>query len=84
MTRVMAKGLASKGINVNAVGPGPTGTDFFYKGKSEAMIEGMKKAHPYGRLAEPEEVAGLVAFFAGKDSNWVNGQTYPVNGGVIV
>lgn len=84
MTRVMAKGLAAKGINVNAVGPGPTGTDFFYRGKPEAMIEGMKKAHPYGRLAEPEEIAGLVAFFAGDDRKWVNGQTYLVNGGLMV
>ncbi|POR37515.1 Tetrahydroxynaphthalene reductase [Tolypocladium paradoxum] len=76
MTRVMAKGLAAKGIAVNAVGPGPTATDFFFRGKSEAMIEGMKKANPFGRLGEPADVAGVVAFLCGKDSSWVSGQTY--------
>ncbi|UNI13875.1 3-oxoacyl-[acyl-carrier-protein] reductase [Purpureocillium takamizusanense] len=85
MTRVLAKGLAAtRGIIVNAVAPGPTSTEFFYRGKSEALIEGMKKAFPFGRLGEPEEVAGMVAFLAGEDSKWVNGQTYMVNGGLFV
>ena len=84
MTRVMSKGLAAKGICVNAVGPGPTATDFFFRGKSEAMIEGMKKANPFGRLGEPADTAGVVAFLCGKDSSWVSGQTYLVNGAMMV
>ncbi|KAJ6446765.1 60S ribosomal protein L40 [Purpureocillium lavendulum] len=84
MARVMAKGLAAKGIIVNAVAPGPTATEFFYRGKSEALIENMKKAFPFGRLGEPDEVASMVAFLAGEDSKWVSGQTYMVNGGLFV
>lgn len=84
MTRVMSKGLAQKGIHVNAVAPGPTATEFFFRGKTEAMIQGMAKAHPLGRLGEPEDIAGVVAFFAGDDSRWVTGQIYLVNGGLMV
>jgi 3-oxoacyl-[acyl-carrier protein] reductase len=84
MTRVMAKGLASKGISVNAVGPGPTATDLFMNGKSERMVDHLRKAHPFGRLGTPEDIAGVVAFFVGPDSQWVTGQTYLVNGGLMV
>ena len=42
MTRVLAKDLAKKGINVNAVAPGPTGTDMFYEGKSEQVLNLIK------------------------------------------
>lgn len=84
MTRVMAKGLASNGITVNAVGPGPVATELFFKGKSEPMIEGIKKAHPFGRLGAPDDIAGVVSFLAGQDSSWVTGQTYLVNGGMMV
>lgn len=84
MTRVMSKGLAAKGITVNAVGPGPTATEFFFRGKSQAMVDGLAKAHPLGRLGQPDDIAGVVAFFAGDDSRWVTGQTYLVNGGLMV
>ncbi|KAI5461584.1 hypothetical protein BGZ63DRAFT_487405 [Mariannaea sp. PMI_226] len=84
MTRVMAKGLAAKGITVNAVGPGPTATEFFLKGKTEEIIKGMNNANPFGRLGQTDDIAGVVAFFAGEDSRWVTGQTYLVNGGLMV
>lgn len=84
MTKVMSKGLAAKGITVNAVGPGPVATELFFKGKSDAVIEGIRKAHPLGRLGEPDDIASVVAFLSGPDSRWVNGQTYLVNGGLMV
>lgn len=84
MTRIMAKDLASRGINVNAVAPGPTGTELFFEGKSEAMLEGIKKASPFGRLGEPEDIANVVAFLSGKDSAWVAGQIVHVNGAAFV
>lgn len=84
MTRVMAKDLAAKGINVNAVAPGPTGTELFFEGKSEALVEGIKKASPFGRLGEPEDIANVVAFLSGKDSAWVAGQIIHVNGAAFV
>lgn len=39
MTRVMSKDLARDSISVNAVAPGPTGTDLFYRGKSEPLLK---------------------------------------------
>ncbi|KAJ0122387.1 short-chain dehydrogenase reductase [Diaporthe amygdali] len=84
MTRIMAKDLAAKGINVNAVAPGPTGTELFFEGKSEALVENIKKSSPFGRLGEPEDIANVVAFLSGKDSSWVAGQIIHVNGAACV
>lgn len=84
LVRTMAKDLGSKGINVNAVAPGPTGTDLFFAGKSEAMLEGIKKASPFHRLGEPDEIANVVAFLCGEDSAWVAGQVIHTNGAAFV
>ncbi|KAL7900396.1 NAD(P)-binding protein [Trichoderma sp. SZMC 28014] len=84
MTRVMAKGLAAKGIIVNAVAPGPTATELFYKGKPEALIDTIKAWSPFNRLGEPEDIANMVKFLASGDSSWVVGQTVLVNGGIMV
>ena len=84
MTRVMAKGLAAKGILVNAIAPGPTGTELFFKGKSQAMVDGIKGVSPLGKLGEPDEIAGVVDFLAGDSSSWISGQILGVNGAAFV
>jgi 3-oxoacyl-[acyl-carrier protein] reductase len=84
MTRVMAKGLAAKGIIVNAVAPGPTATELFFKGKPEGLVTAIKAWSPFNRLGEPEEIANTVKFLASGDSSWVAGQTLLVNGGIMV
>lgn len=86
IVRALAKDpeLAAKGITVNAVAPGPTGTDLFYQGKSEAVLDMLKRQSPFGRFGEPEEIAGVVAFLAGDDSKWVSGQVLRVNGANMV
>lgn len=84
MVRTMAKDLAARGINVNAVAPGPTGTDLFLHGKSEAMIEGIKRSSLFNRLGEPQDIANVVAFLAGRDSAWVAGQVIHTNGAAFV
>jgi 3-oxoacyl-[acyl-carrier protein] reductase len=84
MVRALSKDLGSKGITVNAVAPGPTGTELFYKGKSEQLLEMMRKQSPFGRFGEPEEIAGVVAFLAGEDSRWVSGQVLRANGANMV
>lgn len=84
MTRVMAKGLAAKGIIVNAVAPGPTATELFYKGKPEGLVNTIKAWSPFNRLGEPEDIANTVKFLASGDSSWVVGQTVLVNGGIMV
>jgi 3-oxoacyl-[acyl-carrier protein] reductase len=84
IVRVMAKGLAKKGINVNAVAPGPTATNLFFEGKPESLINMLKAQNPYGRLGEPDDVAKVVGFLSGDLSSWVDGQTIQVNGGAFV
>jgi len=83
MTHVVAKELASRGITVNAVAPGPVGTDMFLTGKSREQVAAIERMNPFGRLGTPDEIAGVVAFLAGADSAWVNGQVIRANGGVI-
>ena len=80
MTHAFAKDLASKGINVNAVAPGPTGTDLFLKGKSEEMIGAIAKFSPFNKLGEPAELADVFVFLASEASRWVSGQVILVNG----
>lgn len=82
MTHVMAKDLARKGISVNAIAPGPTGTDLFYQGKSEAVLEGIKKFSPFNRIGTPEDIANCVAFLCSPDSSWMAGHIMKVNGGM--
>lgn len=82
MTSVFAKELRGKNITVNAVAPGPTATDLFFQGKSEELVQQFAKAAPLERLGQPEDIANAVAFLAGPESAWINGQTIRVNGGI--
>ncbi|KAK9327584.1 hypothetical protein V1520DRAFT_41203 [Lipomyces starkeyi] len=82
MTRVMSKDLARKGISVNAVAPGPTGTDLFFRGKSEQLLKMIAGFNPQNRIGTPEEIADVVAFLSGDGSKWITGQTVRVNGGM--
>ena len=86
MTRVLSKDLARKGITVNCVAPGPTATELFMKGKSEAMLKmiaGLNpQGRPQGRIGQPDVITGVVAFLSGGESGWVTGQVMRVNAGM--
>jgi 3-oxoacyl-[acyl-carrier protein] reductase len=84
LSRVLAKELGAKGITVNAIAPGPVGTELFLKGKPDALIEGIKKSGPFGRLGEPEDIAGAVSYLAGPGARWVSGTCLRVTGAMIV
>jgi len=84
MVRVLAKDLATKGITVNCVAPGPTATELFYQGKSDELVGRIASTNPFNRIGKPEEVAKAIAYFAGDGGRWVNGQILRVNGGMTV
>jgi 3-oxoacyl-[acyl-carrier protein] reductase len=81
LVRVLANELRGRNITVNAVAPGPTGTDLFLKGKDEGLIKELANLAPLERLGTPEDIAGVVSFLAGPDGAWVNSQVLRANGG---
>ena len=83
MTLILAKELRGRDVTANVVAPGPTGTDLFLEGKTPGQIDTLAKAAPLERLGTPEDIAGVVAFLAGPDGHWVNGQTIRANGGMV-
>lgn len=82
-TRQLAKEFGPKGITINAVAPGPVNTELFTVGKSEEQIAGIVKMNAFGRLGEPDDIAGVVLFLASEESKWITGQTLRVNGGFV-
>ena len=83
MTSVLTKELRGRNITVNAIAPGPTATRLFLNGKPQEVIDRLSKAAPLERLGQPEDIAAVVAFLAGPDGVWINGQTLRANGGII-
>ncbi|AKL99151.1 SDR family oxidoreductase [Burkholderia pyrrocinia] len=82
LTQVLAQEMRGRGISVNAVAPGPVATELFLQGKSPELVDRMAKMNPLERLGQPGDIAGVVAFLAGPDGAWVNGQVLRANGGM--
>ena len=81
LTRVFSKEIG-RGINVNSVSPGPTNTALFAKGKSQETIDKLASLNPFGRIAEPEEIANVIVFLASDEAKWINAQNIGANGGM--
>ncbi|HLR99390.1 MAG TPA: SDR family oxidoreductase [Mycolicibacillus parakoreensis] len=79
-TRAAAKEFAVRGINVNAVAPGPMDTPFFYPQETPERVEFHKSQAMGGRLTEITDIAPLVVFLLA-DGHWITGQTVFANGG---
>lgn len=83
LTRALALQLGHKGIRVNAVLPSITRSDMTDGITSDdALVEAFMTRLPLGRIAEPEDIAGPVAFLASSDAQFVTGVNLPVDGGV--
>ena len=85
-TKTVARELARKGVLLNAVAPGPTDTPLFAevaRGEAGAKIaEGLKRAIPLRRLAQPTDYPGIVCFLASEDAGFITGQVISVSGGL--
>lgn len=80
MTRALAREVASRGIRINAVAPGPTDTPLM-RSIPDEWIASLEKAIPLGRLGRPEEVAAAVRFLASDEASYVTGSVLTANGG---
>ncbi len=83
MTRILAKELGKRGITVNVIAPGPVATELFLNANPPEQVEQIKRMNPLGRLGELKDIARVVAFLAGPDGCWVNGQVLRANGGIV-
>ncbi|MFA5703197.1 MAG: glucose 1-dehydrogenase [Advenella sp.] len=88
-SKTIARELARKQINVNVVCPGPTDTplfrDFCGEGEyGEKLRNGLTRAIPFGRLGQPEDLAGAVAFLASDEASFITGQVISVSGGLTM
>ena len=87
MARTVGKELLPRQIRVNMVSPGPTETEIFKRGASEAEIEATRAmlggVVPLGRMGEAEEVARAVLFLASKEASFINGVDLYVDGGCV-
>jgi meso-butanediol dehydrogenase / (S,S)-butanediol dehydrogenase / diacetyl reductase len=81
LTGNLAAGLARDGIRVNAVAPGTVRTRVW--DGQEGGADRLAPLYPLGRVGEPEDVAGAVAFLASSDAAWITGHTLPVDGGLL-
>lgn len=83
ITRALAKDLAEYGIRVNAVSPGTIDTPFHAQIKSTKpeVFASWKNNIMLGRLGQPEEVASVVSFLAGKDASFITAETIQIGGG---
>jgi 2-hydroxycyclohexanecarboxyl-CoA dehydrogenase len=84
----LAREVARYGICVNAVAPGPADTPFLKifseDPANERIVEAMVRATPLRRLAQPDDVAGVIAFLASDDAAFMTGQTVSVSGGLTM
>ncbi|MSU23623.1 MAG: glucose 1-dehydrogenase [Opitutus sp.] len=90
MTLSVARDYVEQKIRCNCVCPARVHTPFVdgyiaknYPGREAEMFEKLSAAQPIGRMAEPREIAGLVAFLASDEAAFVTGSAYDIDGGVI-
>lgn len=79
--RTLARQMAKTGVTVNAIAPGVVDTDLVRTHMKPEVREKVEAEIPLGRLADPAEIGGAVAFLASDDAAYIIGATLDVNGG---
>ena len=82
MTKAVALECASYGIRVNSIHPGVIATPMIMQGDTKDVVEAFAKSIPMKRVAQPEEVSGMVVFLASDDSSYSTGSEFIVDGGL--
>ncbi|GAA0536044.1 SDR family oxidoreductase [Paractinoplanes ferrugineus] len=85
-TRYLAKELGPRGISVNVVAPGATGTDFGGGAlrSNEAVREHISGQVALGRMGEPEDIAGVLVAMLADNTKWITGQRVEASGGMLL
>ncbi len=88
-SKTIAREHARHGITVNVVCPGPTDTALFadYKegaGNPEKLVAAFQRSIPLGRIGQPDDLPGAIAFFASDDAAFITGQVLSVSGGLTM
>ena len=83
MVEVAALEFAPRGITVNSIQPGLTGTETMLKYAPAAFVQSCAERTPLGRLGMPEDIANVAAFLCSKESQWISGQHILASGGLM-
>jgi 2-keto-3-deoxy-L-fuconate dehydrogenase len=90
MTLSVAKDYIGEGIRCNCISPARVHTPFVdgflaknYPGREKEMFEKLSKSQPIGRMAQPQEIAGLVLYLCSDEAGFITGCDYPIDGGFI-
>ena len=83
-TKTLARELARRGVTLNVVCPGPTDTPFFHSFADQKLMDALARAIPMGRLGQPEDCVGIIAFLLSDDAQFMTGQTISVSGGLTM
>ena len=82
MTKAVALECAPYGIRVNSIHPGVIATPMIMQGDTKDVVEAFAKSIPMKRVAQPEEVSGMVLFLASDDSSYSTGSEFIIDGGL--
>jgi NAD(P)-dependent dehydrogenase (short-subunit alcohol dehydrogenase family) len=90
MTLSVAKDYIQDNIRCNCISPARVHTPFVdgflaknYPGKEQEMFDKLSKTQPIGRMAKPEEIAGLILYLCSDEASFITGSDYPIDGGFI-
>jgi len=90
MTLSVAKDYIKDGIRCNCISPARVHTPFVdgflkknYPGKEQEMFDKLSKTQPIGRMAKPEEIAGLILYLCSDEASFITGCDYPIDGGFV-